>query len=83
MYSRNIWEEENLLHLHTQITPTQMHTSFLSSAPEVLGIFLRDTVMLQVQPIWTSDKFFGMTQGHSVCYGEKYFHISSVYLFSI
>ncbi|KAI1237099.1 hypothetical protein IHE44_0014354 [Lamprotornis superbus] len=34
MYSRNIWEEENLLHLHTQITPTQMHTSFLSSAPE-------------------------------------------------
>lgn len=46
MYSRNIWEEENLLHLHTQITPTQMHTSFLSSAPEVLSFFLRDTVML-------------------------------------
>lgn len=46
MYSRNIWEEENLLHLHTQITPTQMHTSFLSSAPEVLSFFLRDTVIL-------------------------------------
>lgn len=39
MYSRNIWEEENLLHLHTQITPTQMHTSFLSSAPECPAFF--------------------------------------------
>jgi len=30
MYSRNIWEAENLLHLHTQITPTQMHTYHFS-----------------------------------------------------
>ena len=44
MYSRNIWEEENLLHLHTQITPTQTHASFFSSDPEVPSVFLRDTV---------------------------------------